>query len=199
MFFLITVYVNAFFLGAVIMGFEMLGSRYLYPFFGGSIVTWAALISMVLAGLMAGYFIGGALADKFPSPRALGWIIFGAAVYLAAVPTVAGPLSMTIYNTLGDGSVAVLTAAGALLFAPILLLGVFSPYAVKLTLQSTHSSGRTAGRVYGISTFGSIFGTLFTTFTLIPVIGSRDITYVFAGCAAISACSFFIFKRREGL
>lgn len=197
MVFLAKIYLNGFVLGAVIMGFEMLGSRYLYPLFGGGIVTWAALISTVLLGLMAGYFAGGVMADRFPSTRLLATLIFAAAAYLAAVPNLIGPLSGIIYHAYGDGSVAVLAAAATLLFAPVCLIGVYSPFAVKLAFRSPHSTGRTAGAVYGISTLGSIFGTLFTTFTLIPVMGSRDITYLFAACTALSACSF-LFGRARG-
>ena len=65
--FLSTIYVNAFVLGAVIMGYEMLGSRYLSPYFGGDIYTWGALISTVLLSMMAGAYAGGHLADRYPS------------------------------------------------------------------------------------------------------------------------------------
>ena len=67
-----TIYVVAFVTGAIVMSFEMLGSRYLNPYFGGGIYTWAALISTVLAALCVGYFLGGWLADRHPSPRLLG-------------------------------------------------------------------------------------------------------------------------------
>lgn len=65
------IYVNAFFLGGVLMGFEMLGSRYLFPYFGGGIGTWAGLISTVLVALTIGYLVGGAIVDRYPSPRVI--------------------------------------------------------------------------------------------------------------------------------
>jgi hypothetical protein len=58
--------------GAIVMSFEMLGSRYLNPYFGSGIYTWAALISTVPAALTVGYFLGGWLADRMPSPTVLG-------------------------------------------------------------------------------------------------------------------------------
>lgn len=197
-FFTVAIYVNAFITGAVVMGFEILASRYLFPYFGGSVATWGALIATVLAALMVGYFIGGSLADRFPAPKALGAMILASAAYLALVPVIADPVLRTLYDLLGDGSIGVISAAMALLFPPLLLLGVFSPYAVKLVLKSAQSSGRAAGRVYGVSTLGSIVGTLFTTFTLIPMIGSRNITYVFALCLLISGCSILSLKGRSG-
>ena len=65
----VTIYLVAFVTGAIVMSFEMLGSRYLNPYFGSGIYTWASLISTVLAALCVGYFIGGIAADRYPSAR----------------------------------------------------------------------------------------------------------------------------------
>ncbi|HZV22000.1 MAG TPA: hypothetical protein VE986_10700, partial [Hyphomicrobiales bacterium] len=83
------IYVNAFLVGGVLMGFEMLGSRYLNPFFGSGIGAWASLISMVLCALALGYFAGGAVVDRYPSPIVIAASIFLAALYLALVPSTA--------------------------------------------------------------------------------------------------------------
>src|SRR5436853_4917967 len=81
------VYLVAFITGAIVMSFEMLGSRYLNPYFGSGIYTWAALISTVLLALTAGYFLGGWMADRTASPRVLGTTIAIASLYLVALPT----------------------------------------------------------------------------------------------------------------
>jgi MFS family permease len=180
---------NAFFVGSVLMGFEMLGSRYLFPYFGGGIGTWAGLISTVLAALTIGYLVGGAIVDRHPSPRVITTSCAVAAIYLALVPLAADPLMMAIMNNLGYGPVEILIASGCLLLVPLSFLGTFSPVAVRLMLRSTEETGRIAGLVYGISTIGNIFGTLFTTFYLIPTIGSREITYVYAAVLALCALS----------
>src|SRR6201996_3594257 len=80
------IYVNSFLIGGVLMGFEMLGSRYLFPYFGGGIGTWAGLISTVLAALTIGYLCGGAVVDRHPSARVIAVSIAVAAAYLALVP-----------------------------------------------------------------------------------------------------------------
>ena len=67
----VVIYGAAFVTGAIVMSFEMLGSRYLNPYFGSGIYTWAALISTVLIALTAGYFLGGSLADRTASPAVL--------------------------------------------------------------------------------------------------------------------------------
>ena len=80
------VYANGLAIGFVLMGFEMLGSRYLNPYFGSGIVTWAALISTVLLALMVGYFLGGWLVDKTPHLRVLSALVIVASLYLFVVP-----------------------------------------------------------------------------------------------------------------
>src|SRR4030095_6084735 len=77
------IYLAAFVNGAVVMSFAMLGSRYLNPYFGSGIYTWASLISTVLAALCVGYFIGGIAADRYPSVRPLR----ATAVVRSALPT----------------------------------------------------------------------------------------------------------------
>src|SRR3984885_1494220 len=81
------IYVVAFIMGAIVMSFEMLGSRYLNPYFGSSIYTWAALISTVLIALTAGYFLGGALADRTASVAVLGATVLLGSAYLLALPS----------------------------------------------------------------------------------------------------------------
>jgi MFS family permease len=177
---LLSIYVCAFVVGGVLMGFEMLGSRYLFPYFGGGIGTWASLISTVLCALAIGYFAGSAIVDRHPGPRTIGVAILIAAAYLAFVPASADPVMSAILERLGDGPSATLFASTALLLLPLTLLGTFSPIAVSILTRSADEAGRVAGLVYGVSTIGNVVGTLFTTFTLIPTIGSRSITYVFA-------------------
>ena len=183
------IYGSAFVVGGVLMGFEMLGSRYLFPYFGGSIGTWASLISTVLCALAIGYFAGSAIVALYPSQKTIGLFVLIAAAYLACVPATADPLMEKILSLLGDGPSATLTASTALLLVPLTLLGTFSPIAVSLLTRSAAEAGRVAGLVYGVSTIGNVAGTLFTTFTLIPTVGSRAITYIFAavlaGCAGV--------------
>jgi spermidine synthase len=185
------IYINAFFLGIVLMSLEMLGSRYLNPYFGSSIYIWAALISTVLLALAIGYFLGGALADKAPSPLLLGILILCAAYYITLIPLFYNQLCVYIYTILPENHANSLIASVCLLFVPLLLLGIFSPFAIKLVLAYNSSAGRVSGRIYGISTMGNIFGTLFTTFFLIPLIGTRLITYILSLINFLCAFSFF--------
>lgn len=188
------IYLNAFISGTVIMSFEMLGSRYLNPYFGSGIYTWAALIATVLIALMLGYFFGGWLADMRPSQRVLGTLIVLSAVYIGFVPLAADAVLGAIFDSVESVRTGSLAAALALLLVPLTLLGVYSPFAIRLTLRETRRAGRVAGRIYGVSTFGSVFGTLLTTFYLIPTLGSRSITYLLAAVTLACGLSFFMAK-----
>lgn len=191
-----SIYVNSFVVGSVLMGFEMLGSRYLFPYFGGGIGTWAGLISMVLIALAIGYFAGGTIVDRYPSPSVVAIAVALAAAYLAAVPPMADRVMSQILHMFGDGTSAMLLAAAALLLIPLSLLGTFSPVAIRLLIRATSETGRVTGLVYGISTIGNVFGTLFTTFVLIPTIGSRSITYLYAATLLACATSLFLLPKR---
>lgn len=190
------IYLNAFIVGSALMGFEMLGSRYLFPYFGGGIGTWAALISTVLIALTLGYLAGGALVDRNPSSSVIAIAVALAGVYLAIIPPIADPVIAGILDVLGDGPIAILCASAVLCLVPLTLLGMYSPVAVRLIVRSTEEVGRVAGLVYGISTFGNVFGILFTTFYLIPEMGSRSITYLFGAVLLASAAMLYAVRRR---
>jgi predicted membrane-bound spermidine synthase len=168
------IYAVAFITGAIVMSFEMLGSRYLNPYFGSGIYTWAALISTVLLALTAGYFVGGALADRTASPAVLAFTVIFASAYLLALPSFGQAILEYVLAGIDDIRAGSLIAALALMFLPVTFLGMYSPFAIRLLLRSAQRSGRVSGAVYGVSTAGSIVGTLGTTFVLIPSIGSRS-------------------------
>ena len=177
-------------LGFALMGFEMLGSRYLYPYFGGGINTWASLIATVLVALMAGYLLGGALVDRTMSPRLCGGLLIVAGVYLFSIPLWVDPLFGWILTAIGDGMAGIIFGATILLLLPLTLMSVFTPFAVRLLLVSISFGGRIVSYVYGVSTIGNVLGTLVTTFVLVPSFGSRALTMVFA--AVTIACGLLM-------
>ncbi len=193
--FTLIIYAVAFVVGAIVMGFEMLGSRYLNPYFGSGIYTWAALISTVLAALCIGYFLGGWLADRRPSAAVLGITVLIGSVYLLFLPLFSEPVLESLLTSFDDIRTGSLASSFAIMFFPVTFLGMYSPFAIRLLLRTTHGSGTVSGMVYGISTFGSIVGTLGTTFWLIPLIGTRAIT-ISLGAAGVLAGLFLIVAAR---
>src|SRR5215468_3644207 len=192
------VYAGAFVTGAIVMSFEMLGSRYLNPYFGSGIYTWASLISTVLAALTVGYFAGGRVADRYPSARVLGTAVLIGSAFILALPSFSTTLLEALLDAIDDIKVGSLISAFVLMFLPVTFYGAYSPFAIRLLLRSTRASGGVSGGVYAISTAGSILGTLGTTFFLIPAIGTRTITLTLgaAGMACGMALIGFPTRRR---
>src|SRR5579864_8639825 len=196
--FRVVIYAGAFVTGAIVMSFEMLGSRYLNPYFGSGIYTWASLISTVLAALTAGYFAGGLVADRYPSARVLGAAVLTGSIFIFALPSFSTELLEALLDAIDDIKAGSLASAFVLMFFPVAFYGAYSPFAIRLLLRSTRSSGGVSGGVYAISTAGSIVGTLGTTFFLIPAIGTRTITFTLgaAGIACGLALAAFPGRRR---
>ncbi|MFZ5998646.1 MAG: fused MFS/spermidine synthase [Nitrospirota bacterium] len=167
------IYLTVFTCGAVVMSFEILGSRVLAPNFGSTIFVWGSLISVFLAGISAGYYLGGRLADVNPSTKRLALIITAPAVLFLTFPFYSTSVSDWIFTKDLGIRLSPLLASTILFFLPSVFLGAISPYTARLMICSLHTSGRTIGNLYALSTFGSIIGTLFTSFYLITVAGVK--------------------------
>jgi len=191
----VILYTIAFVVSAVLMGFEMVSGRLLYPYFGSGIDTWAALISVTLCALAIGAVAGGRLIDRRPSTLPIGVMVAIASFYFSWLPVIADSAIGPLAARFGEGRVAVLLGASALVLIPVSLLGMLAPAAVRLLVTSTESTGAVAGLVSGISTAGSVAGTLVSAFVLIPAIGSRRITLVFTVLLAVCAVGLFLLAR----
>ena len=177
---------------------EIAASRLLAPYFGSSTIVWANLIGIVLAGLAVGYWLGGKLADRRPEPRLLGGIVLAAAVWVALTPFVARPfLDATVHN-LDDASAGAVIGsffAVLLLFAPaVVLLGMVSPFAIRLAISDVATAGAVAGRFYALSTAGSLLGTFVPALIAIPLAGTQRTLLGTAALLALSAA--FLLGRR---
>lgn len=181
------------------MVLELTGSRVLAPFLGTSIVVWTSLIGVVLGALSLGYWWGGRLADRRPEPKLLARLILLAAVATLALAGSKGLLLAFLQNRTAWGvSELPLPMAGATLAATLILfgpasvlLGMVSPFAVRLRMESALSSGRTAGNLYALSTLGSIVGTFAAGFWLTATLGTTNIILCMAGVlVAASACVY---------
>jgi spermidine synthase len=194
-----TIYLVAFVTGAIVMSFEMLGSRYLNPYFGSGIYTWASLISTVLIALCAGYFLGGLAADRYPSASVLGATVLIGSAYLLMLPLFSEKTLEAVLAAVDDVRTGSLAAALAIMLFPVTFLGMYSPFAIRLLLRSAQRSGAVSGTVYGVSTAGSIVGTLGTTFLLIPAIGTRAITLTLGAAGVAAGLLLLLLRKRTAL
>jgi spermidine synthase len=176
--------------GAVVMVYEIIGSRILSPFIGTSTYVWTSLIGVILAALSIGYWLGGRLADKRPSLRVLASVIFfaGGAV---SVTILLKEIILSFVASANAGLEIKSLLAALLLFAPAsVLLGFVTPYSVKLKIATLDTSGTTVGRLFAFSTVGSIAGTFLAGFFLIPFVGSVRTLYLLA--ATLIALSLIV-------
>ncbi len=170
--------------GVVSMAIEMCAARLLAPYFGTSQVVWANLIGLILLYLSVGYFLGGWLADRYPSERTLALLLLFAAISLGLIPFISGPILQQGVIGLSEANVSILAGSlesVLLLFlVPVTLLGMVPPLAIRLTMTQITTAGSSSGSIYMLSTLGSILGTFLPVFLLIPTIGTRHSFLVFA-------------------
>ncbi|NQT52015.1 fused MFS/spermidine synthase, partial [bacterium] len=162
--------------GTVFMAFEMVGSRILAPTFGSTVFVWGSLIGVFLGALSLGYLVGGHVADNRPSFFLLGSIIAAAGLIILVVPLYAPASCRAIDGANPGHRINPLLASLVLFFVPSVLLGMVSPFAVRLQARSVATMGNVAGRLYALSTLGSIAGTVLATFWLIPSFGTSNLT-----------------------
>jgi spermidine synthase len=163
--------------GGVLLVLEIIASRLLAPFFGNSVYVWGSLIGVFLAGLSLGYFLGGRAADRWPSPALFAALIFAAGALTFPIPFVATPVMQAIVLRDYGPRVNPLAAATALFLLPTIVMGMVSPFAVRLRARTVTTVGNVAGVLYALSTLGSIAGTLLAAFVLINLYGVRAIIH----------------------
>ena len=173
------------------LGAEIAAVRLLAPYFGASTVVWANTIGVVLVALSIGYWLGGRLADRRPEMRGLCLLALSAAGLLALVPFAADPLldiAVDALDSISAGAfVGSLVGVLGLVAVPVLLLGAVSPYALRLAVSSVEEAGTVAGRLYALSTAGSLVGTLTSALLFIPLVGTRRTFLIFALAIAVVA------------
>jgi spermidine synthase len=177
---------------------EIAASRLLAPYFGNSTIVWANVIGLILASLSLGYWLGGRLADRRPSARALGAVVLASACMIAVIPFVARPLldlSVEGLDRVSAGA-AIGSFFGVLVLfvPPVVLLGMVAPFAIRLALTDVASAGTVAGRLYAVSTAGSLLGTFLSALVLIPAIGTQRT--LLASAALIGAGGAVLLGRR---
>ena len=186
--------------GMASLAVEFGAARLLAPYFGTSLYVWGVLIGLVLVYLSVGYVIGGRLADRYPRDQVLYQITAWAGLWIGVIPLVSYPIlliSQQGFKELSVGLVAGTLLAVVLLFAaPVILLGCVSPFAIRLLLKDVATGGNTAGRVYALSTAGSILGTFLPVFWFIPSYGTRPTLEGF-GLALVAVSIAGLWPRRR--
>ncbi len=154
----------AFFNGFIIMTIELLGGRVLSPYFGTSVYVWGSIITIFMLSLSLGYLWGGRLSSRNPSHKIFASFFMLSALLSLPIIFFAEWTMTQVFLSIEDPRYGSLLAAILLYFAPICLMGMVSPYSIRLLVSSEENSGRMAGLLYFVSTLGSALGTLMTSF-----------------------------------
>ena len=191
----------AFISGFCIMTIEMLGARILSPYFGGSLSVWGSIITIFMLALALGYLLGGRLSTRTPSAYVYGLFFIGAALFSLPIILLADSIMRPIMIYIEDARYGSLLASILLFFIPTSILGMISPYSVRLMVDKEEHSGHMAGLLYFISTLGSALGTLGTSFYFVlwyevnQIMWGAVISLVLAGVAVL----FFANTMKAGV
>jgi spermidine synthase len=177
------------------MAVELMGAKFVTPFYGGSLYVWTAVLTITVLGLTLGYYVGGSLSKKRPSEKMLFIILGISAVLVLALPLTA---SISMILTKGMGLIiGICITCVLLLLPPMLCFGIVGPLAVSLMSSQLETVGKTAGTVYFTSTLGGIVATFFLGLYFIPVSGLRFCAMV-TGLALAALPLIYIFKTALG-
>jgi spermidine synthase len=184
-------YFTVFAAGLTTLAVELSAARLLGNVFGTSNLVWASIIGLILIYLAAGYFFGGRWADRSPYTRTMYTILLCGAFLSGLVPLASGPVLRMAANAFDRLEMAVLfgsfTGVLILFSIPVTLLGMISPFAIRLSIHDPQQAGTISGRIYAVSTLGSFIGTFLPVLILIPLIGTTRTFLVFSGFLTLVA------------
>ncbi|MFB3887737.1 MAG: fused MFS/spermidine synthase [Thermodesulfobacteriota bacterium] len=178
---------------------ELVAGRIMAPFVGVSLYTWTSIIGVVLAGISIGAYLGGRIADRYPRPSTLGWLLFFSGLGAFSISPLTNLVGAAQFQT--SLMVRILLITTIVFFVPSCILGMISPVVVRLTLNNLEKTGNVVGKIYAFSTLGSILGTFATGFFLISWMGTRHILLTMGVILVLSALVFgdFLKRRKSGM
>ncbi len=177
---------------------ELVAGRIMAPYVGVSLYTWTSIIGVVLAGISIGAYLGGLIADRYPRPSTLGWLLLLSGVGAFSISPLTNLVGGAHFQT--SLMVRILLITTIIFFGPACVLGMISPVVVKLTLNNLAKTGNVVGKIYAFSTLGSILGTFATGFFLVSWMGTRNILITMGIILILSGLIFGDFLgRKRGL
>lgn len=161
--------------GAMAMGLELVAARVLSPYVGSSNVVWTSIIGIILLSMSLGYWIGGKKADNGADANFLSKLLIFAAIATSLIPLLETLIVKQLAGKIENLTVVAILCAMMLFSIPCLILAMISPITVRIIFRKSKEIGSLSGKISSLDTIGSIFGTFFVGFVLIPNIGVRNI------------------------
>ena len=189
--------VTVFLSGALTMMLELIAARILSPYVGSSNLIWTTIIGIMLTSMSIGYWVGGKIADKNKENdiNVLSNYLLISAIATSLIPILEVKF-VDALSQMSNNLVFVAMVCATVTFGiPSFLLATVSPIAVKIKNSSMDNVGETSGKISSLSTIGSIFGTFFAGFILIPNLGVKNIIL---GCSILLwILSAFLFNKKD--
>ena len=163
------------------------------PYFGGSLSVWGSIITIFMVALSIGYLLGGKLSTRNPSPVTYGMFFIAAAIFSLPIILFADNIMRPIFMAIEDPRYGSLLASILLYLVPTSILGMISPYSIRLLVQTQEHSGHMAGMLFFLSTMGSAAGTLGTSFYFVlwfevnQILWGSVAALLAAGCVVLLA------------
>src|SRR6266705_4499186 len=175
--------------GFIIMVLEIIGARFLAKDFGSSFHVWVSQIGVVLIALALGYYLGGALADRWQRLSVLVVLLVPAGLLLCLIPNMAATLiDAIILRHAADRPIPLfwqkfdpVLGSAVIFLLPCVVLAMLSPYMIRLATRSLAQVGRSSGFIIAASTVGSIAGVFVSGFVLIDHMKLSNIFRVMGG------------------
>ena len=183
--YLIICYLTALIGGFCVMTVELVAGRLIARYVGVSLYTWTSVIGVVLAGISLGNYLGGRIADKFSSEKALSTLFIMASMGCVLIPPLNNLMGNSVIGVSFSWPARITMHVAIIFFLPSCILGMISPVVAKFALDQGLKTGRTIGNIYAFSAAGSILGTFITGFFLIARIGTVAIVWTIAGTLAL--------------
>lgn len=181
--------------GAMGMIIELVAARILSPYVGSSNLIWTTIIGIMLTFMSLGYWIGGKIADKKQDLKELSEFIIITSIAISLIPILETLIVNAFIQIIGEKIIVAIISAIILFGVPSFMLATVSPIAVKLKNNELHEVGKVSGKISSLSTIGSIFGTFFAGFILIPNLGVSNI--ILGSSILLFILSIFIYSKRD--
>ena len=189
--------ITVFLSGALTMMLELIAARVLSPYVGSSNLIWTTIIGIMLTSMSIGYWFGGKMADKNKENdiKILSNYLLISAIATSIIP-ILEVVFIDVLSQLSSNLIFVAIICATVTFGiPSFLLATVSPIAVKIKNNNMDHIGATSGKISSLSTIGSIFGTFFAGFILIPNLGVRNIIL---GCSILLwILSVYLFNKKD--
>jgi spermidine synthase len=195
---ILTAYIITFIASFCILVIEIVAGRILAPFVGVSLYTWTSIIGVVLAGISIGAYLGGKLADRFPGRRTLGWLLLVSGITTLMISPITNIVAA--YHFPASLMLRILIVTTITFFIPSCILGMISPVVVKLAIRNLEKIGNVVGKIYAVSTLGSILGTFAAGFFLISWMGTRHILLAIGVILILTSLTWgALFRTRKSI